>query len=269
DLVTASNDIVDSSSSLNDLSEIRHLADGKMHIAGYYPDALRVINNPDENYTFSSQTVFSNPAYALTYYMPMQKVIKSLPPDGPQENVFTRTLKEKVYELTDQLGNVRAGVSDEKHVTLTAGVPGDFEPDVIAGNNYYPFGMLMPGRSFRSDEYRYGFNGMEKDDEVKDPGNSYDFGARMYDPRIGRWLSIDPLAFKFPSLSTYNFAGNSPIYNVDPDGKEIVPWWKSRSFLGFSWTSYETSMGWNDVSGGEFSRAFTRVYNFNRVFISV
>src|SRR5690606_36422730 len=49
--------------------------------------------------------------------------------------------------------------------------------------------------------YRYGFNGMEKDNEVKGKGNSYDFGARMYDSRLGRWLSIDPLTGKYPNLS--------------------------------------------------------------------
>jgi len=50
------------------------------------------------------------------------------------------------------------------------------------------FGAPMPGRSFNSNSYKYGFNGKEKDDEVKGNGNSYDFGARIYDPRIGRWL---------------------------------------------------------------------------------
>src|SRR5690606_17369824 len=78
----------------------------------------------------------------------------------------------------------------------------------------------MPGRSFNSGDYRYGFNGMEKDDEVKGSANSLDFGARIYDPRLGRWLSGDPLAIKFPEQSPYNFSLNNPISFVDPDGKE-------------------------------------------------
>ena len=69
--------------------------------------------------------------------------------------------------------------------------------------------------------YRFGFNGMEKDDEVKGNGNSLDFGARIYDPRIGRWLSRDPLHMKYPSFSPYSFAANSPVFFVDPDGREI------------------------------------------------
>ena len=90
-----------------------------------------------------------------------------------------------------------------------------------SGLNYYPFGMIMPGRNFSSNDYRYGFNGMEKDDEVKGGGNSLDFGARMYDSRLGKWLSIDPLAAKYPYLSPFNYVANNPIIYIDPDGKVI------------------------------------------------
>lgn len=81
----------------------------------------------------------------------------------------------------------------------------------------------MPGRNGTAsgDEYRYGFNGMEKDDEVKGAGNSLDFGARIYDSRLGRWSSVDPLQFKFPGLSPYNFVANSPLQYIDPDGRDI------------------------------------------------
>lgn len=89
--------------------------------------------------------------------------------------------------------------------------------------NYFPFGMRMWNRSFNSSEYKFGFNGKEKDDELKGEGNSYDFGARIYDPRIGRWLNTDPFESTYPSLSPYNFAANNPIYYVDPDGSKIKP----------------------------------------------
>ncbi|MDD3875999.1 MAG: hypothetical protein PHT69_05225 [Bacteroidales bacterium] len=67
--------------------------------------------------------------------------------------------------------------------------------------------------------YRFGFNGMEADNEFKGSGNSYDFGARIYDSRLGRFLSIDPLFSAFPSESNYIFSGNSPILYIDVDGK--------------------------------------------------
>ncbi|GGD36603.1 hypothetical protein GCM10011343_28070 [Flavobacterium orientale] len=53
--------------------------------------------------------------------------------------------------------------------------------------------MLVPNRHGSAESYRYGFNGMEKDDEIKGEGNSYDFGARMLDPRVGRWFAPDPI----------------------------------------------------------------------------
>jgi len=80
----------------------------------------------------------------------------------------------------------------------------------------------MPGRKFNSGDYRFGFNGMERDDELKGEGNSYDFGARMYDNRIGRWLSVDPLSHKFPDRSPFIGIGNNPIVYIDPDGKENI-----------------------------------------------
>lgn len=68
--------------------------------------------------------------------------------------------------------------------------------------------------------YRYGFNGMERDDEVKGSGNSYDYKERFHDTRLGRFLSIDKLQSKFPYYSTYQFAGNKPIIAIDLDGLE-------------------------------------------------
>jgi len=98
----------------------------------------------------------------------------------------------------------------------------------MKGNNvYYPFGSLMPKRNFTSEDYRFGFNGMERDDDIKgdgiDPesggGNSYDFGARIYDPRVGRWWSPDPKENEYRSWSTYNYTFNNPIIITDPTGK--------------------------------------------------
>ena len=89
-------------------------------------------------------------------------------------------------------------------------------------SNYTAFGSPMPGRSFNGNSYRRGFNGMEKDDEIKGGGNSYDFGARIYDSRLGKWMSVDPLQAKYAYLSPYNFTANNPIFYIDPDGRKIV-----------------------------------------------
>ncbi len=94
-----------------------------------------------------------------------------------------------------------------------------YTSNIVNFSDYYPFGMLQPNR--HGGEYRYGFNGMEKDDEVKGNGNHLDFGARCYDSRLGRWLSLDAYAIEYPSLSDYVFVANSPIIFIDPDGNKI------------------------------------------------
>jgi RHS repeat-associated protein len=69
--------------------------------------------------------------------------------------------------------------------------------------------------------YRYGFNGKEKDNEVKGEGNQYDYGFRIYDPRVVRFLSVDPLQKKYPELTPYQYASNSPVDGIDLDGLEV------------------------------------------------
>lgn len=88
----------------------------------------------------------------------------------------------------------------------------------LSTKNYHPFGMTMPGRSFNSPDYRFGFNGMEKDDEIKGNGNEYTTEFRQYDPRLGRWTSLGPLMAQFPHLSPFVAFDNNPIYFVDPYG---------------------------------------------------
>ena len=81
--------------------------------------------------------------------------------------------------------------------------------------------MTMPGRTYQASaasKYRYGFNGKEND---KDAGEGIqDYGMRIYDSRLGRFLSVDPLSQSYPWYTPYQFAGNKPIWAVDLDGKE-------------------------------------------------
>ncbi len=67
---------------------------------------------------------------------------------------------------------------------------------------------------------RFHFNGKENDNEVKGNGNQQDYGFRIYDPRIGKFLSTDPLEADYPELSSYQFANNNPIWAIDLDGLE-------------------------------------------------
>ena len=125
------------------------------------------------------------------------------------------TIGKKSYELNNHLGNVMVTITD-----VRTSHTGYYTPNIIASQDYYAFGALMPGRNNSSNTYRYGFNGKENDNEVKGTGNQQDYGMRVYDPRVGRFLSIDPLTRKFPDLAPYQFARNSPVANIDLDGEE-------------------------------------------------
>jgi RHS repeat-associated protein len=85
----------------------------------------------------------------------------------------------------------------------------------------------MPGRKLNGG-YRYGFNGKENDNEVKGEGNQQDYGMRIYDGRIGKFLSVDPLTKGFPQLTPYQFASNSPIANIDLDGLERIHFTRAK-----------------------------------------
>ncbi len=129
-------------------------------------------------------------------------------------NIYTRTIKQKNYEIKDNLSNVRAVIYDAKETNAS----GTFYADLISSNDYYPYGMIMPKSDYKSGDYRYGYQSMERDDELKDGGNSYDFGARILDPRAARWLSTDPLAAKFPWQSPYVSMDDDPINRTDFSG---------------------------------------------------
>jgi RHS repeat-associated protein len=134
-----------------------------------------------------------------------------------------------VYNYTDHLGNIRVsyGLDPESNVLK-----------ILEENHYYPFGMKHKNygvdlRTYRDNglgeirlplvsevSYKYKYNGKEYQDELG--LNFYDYGARNYDPALGRWMNIDPLAEKYFNISPYNYVADNPIIFIDPDGKEII-----------------------------------------------
>lgn len=93
---------------------------------------------------------------------------------------------------------------------------------VVHGNqeNYSATASSKIEKSSGKQHYRYGFQGQEKDDEVKGKGNSVSFKHRIHDPRIGRFLSLDPLSKVYPHNSPYAFAENTVINSIDLEGLE-------------------------------------------------
>ncbi|MFV0329755.1 MAG: DUF6443 domain-containing protein [Dysgonomonas sp.] len=113
------------------------------------------------------------------------------------------------YYLTDHLGNNR--------VVINA------SGTVIQRNHYYPFGMAFAENTKAEQGLQpYKYNGKELDQ--MHGLNMYDYSARFYEPGIGRFSTVDPLAEKFYSWSPYTYCYNNPIKFIDPDGEfPIVP----------------------------------------------
>lgn len=125
------------------------------------------------------------------------------------------------YHLADHLGNVRA--------VIRKGANGMAE--LIQQRHYYPFGMEISNMSSGTGTNKYLYNGKEIQNDFD--LYWYDYGARFYDPQIGRWHSIDPLTEERSFISPYNFVQNNPISRFDPNGALDAPIYdRDANFLG-------------------------------------
>lgn len=124
---------------------------------------------------------------------------------------------DKQYQVANYRGNVLATVSDRRAAVLGPGGAIDhYAALAITSTDYDPFGAVQPGRFLESDPYRFGFAGFERDDELKGRGASYYAEERLYDPRLGRWLSPDPV--EPAQRSPYAAFANDPLRFSDPRG---------------------------------------------------
>ena len=100
--------------------------------------------------------------------------------------------------------------------------------------DYYPFGMLMPGRSYSSTAYKYGFNkGSEKDDEIAGLGNHFSTFFREGDTRLATWWGVDPKAGEQAWQSPYSFMDGNPILKNDPFGDKVPITGKKKAISAF------------------------------------
>jgi RHS repeat-associated protein len=107
------------------------------------------------------------------------------------------------YHLKDHLGNSHVGFDAEA---------------LLQADNYYPFGVVRPKQLLDGERNKYLYNSKELQEEA----HIYDYGARMYDPVLGKWNGIDPLADQFYFTSPYTYAVNNPLSYIDPDGMKPV-----------------------------------------------
>ena len=135
------------------------------------------------------------------------------------EGYISLSDKKYHYYLQDHQGNNRVVVDKDGNVKET--------------NHYYPFGGVFASTG---SVQPYKYNGKELD--TKKGLNWYDYGARMYDPALGRWHVVDPLAEKYCGVSPYTYCKNNPILRIDIDGKDdyvvnkngYVFFWKNTKY---------------------------------------
>jgi len=200
---------------VNDNSSITHTY--------YQRDAqgntLAVYTQKDDDLYLREQHIYGSSRIGM-YLANRLMYCTSCPPIDNSLKAITK-IGAKRYELTNHLGNVLTTITDKKLAGIGPnGV--EYYPQITQATEYYPFGMQMPNRNYVLSgigDYRYGFNGHEKDNEIKGEGNCYTTEYRQYDSRLARWNSIDPLFANYPSWGTYSFPYGNPILYIDPDGR--------------------------------------------------
>ncbi len=128
------------------------------------------------------------------------------------------------YTLKDHLGNTRVTFGGSQ-------IPGG--ADIVQTSSYYPFGMVMTQKNYNTSgtnyqQNKYLYNGKEIQDDVLGGVSLglYDYGARMYDPALGRFMTQDAYAEKYISMTPYQYGANNPIKYIDVNGDStyLVIW---------------------------------------------
>ena len=117
----------------------------------------------------------------------------------------------------------------------------DYDLKVIhtkASNDYFPYGKILRKYTNGSGDERYLTTGHERDHETISENNSGtgldNRGARFYDSDVARFLSLDPHAIDYPTLSDYTYVACNPLMFIDPDGKDIIPSLKFQSSVYYN-----------------------------------
>ena len=193
------------------------------------PDRFRAISGY-EDFLPKDRTVFEGNRTRTTAKIPTtnaiaftgKRTVELKPgfasPKGTQVLIASQECLQTVawqteYNLTDHLGNVRVTFTD---FDLDGEIS---EEEILSEHHYYAFGMEMQGGwNVGGYDGRYRYNGKELNEEL----GLYEYGFRWYDPAIGRFTGVDPISDQFPHVSTYNYAENEPIANIDLHGLQKV-----------------------------------------------
>jgi RHS repeat-associated protein len=150
-----------------------------------------------------------------------------------------------IYQYKDHLGNIRLSYQDKDNNGSVN------TSEIIQENNYYAFGLTQKGYNgiVIGIDNKLKYNGKEFQDENIGGSqlNLYDYGARNYDPALGRWMNIDPLSETSRRFSPYTYALNNPVFFIDPDGMEA-----QQTYTHNSQTINGRHQMWSDRHPGSF-----------------
>jgi RHS repeat-associated protein len=188
---------------LSGSSLIAHYEPDVITATDYYPFGMRM---PGRQY--GNGPVFAGGDYDSTtlvngYQLPADLTLTARPDRQPEEYVAASSIELLPGFSSTEGDSYQLYIADETY----------------AGSGNQP----PPGSADGKAGYRFGFNGKENDNEVKGEANQQDYGMRIYDPRMGKFLSVDPLTKKYPELTPYQFASNRPVDGIDEDGLEYHP----------------------------------------------
>jgi RHS repeat-associated protein len=165
-------------------------------------------------------------------------------------------------------------VNDKKLPIFETSPETKFTAEVLSYTDYYPFGYALPGRNASSDSYRYGFQGQEKDDEIKGEGKSYNYKYRMHDPRVGRFFAVDPLTAKYPHYTPYSFSGNKVIQFIELEGLEEAKTKIKKNVILFIeaendilidvWTKSKEMTHWHVIPGSDIFEVSRRFQEYTK-----
>ena len=190
------------------------------------------------------------------------------------------SVEDKLGQADNHLNELYNGFFEPGSVTAVQGEMGEkrsgyshvpdlyaafwFHPDHLGSSNYItnlagnvsqhmeylPFGETLVEEHLNSNNSPYKFNGKELDEET---GNYY-YGARYYDPKMSIWLSVDPLAEKYPGWSPYNYTLLNPVNLVDPDGRSVakpLDWYQNLETGNTEWyNGSEQRDGYEKIATG-------------------
>ena len=188
-------------------------------------------------YSAAGEKLATNANGSLTYYRSVMvygndnKLLYILTPEGTVSRTEGSAGTSYTYNYfkKDQIGSTRAVLSAVGNSLQN-----------VQSTDYYPFGLAYSTNNLNKNKYL--FSGKELQDASI--GGTilglYDFGARQYDPVIGRWMTQDRFASKYAQISPYTYCANNPILFTDPTGDTLTA---EQQFIDFMMNSFREVFG--------------------------